>query len=59
MNQGLDLPGEDNVFIDEDSDSDQEFEIGIENIGYKKPKAEEDSFDRNDSEECIEISDNF
>ncbi len=55
----LDLPGEDNVFIDEDSDSDQDFEIGIENIGYKKPKAEEDSFERNDSEECIEISDNF
>jgi hypothetical protein len=38
------------VFIDEDSDSDQGFEIGIDNIGYKKAKAEDDSFDRNDSD---------
>jgi len=48
----LDLPLEDggNTYVDNDSDSSCEFDIGVENAGYQKARRaeeeEEDSFDR-------------
>lgn len=62
LNQGLDLPPEDHVFIDEDSDSDQDFEIGIDKASSSKKKKflDEDSFEpNNDSIDGFEMAEDF